>query len=333
MSKDMRNEIPEDFHSKYSPSSGKRLINCPASWKLSEGLPDKSSRYATEGTAAHDHAAEVLVNEFTDLDTDRFPNLDSYVNHCFALMAESRGMAWVEKRVFVDDDLHGTADFICLVARHLHVVDLKYGFKIVSPKKNEQLMYYALGAIKTFNLTDVDKVTLTIAQPKNKESKITSWTCDVEDILNFESALRAAVERAENGNEQPKTGSWCDYCKAVAVCPARKLEMRQMLELSDKIDDADFSWVLEHKDKIIDYIHEVELLALEQPPKGWKVSEGVPRRAWRKDVEIPIHFLTKKPMTLAQADKAGFDTTEFVEIKIGAPRLVRDHSDQLDNDC
>lgn len=49
-------------HAKLSPSSASRWMACPGSVARCEGLPDESSKFADEGTAAHDLAARCLTD-------------------------------------------------------------------------------------------------------------------------------------------------------------------------------------------------------------------------------------------------------------------------------
>lgn len=50
-------------HAKFSPSSAEKWMTCPGSIAMEEGLPDSSSAFADEGTAAHFLASESLKNE------------------------------------------------------------------------------------------------------------------------------------------------------------------------------------------------------------------------------------------------------------------------------
>jgi len=50
-------------HARLSPSSGERWMTCPGSVKLTEGIEDKGSSYAAEGTAAHEMAERILKGE------------------------------------------------------------------------------------------------------------------------------------------------------------------------------------------------------------------------------------------------------------------------------
>lgn len=50
-------------HAKLSPSGAKRWMSCPGSLAMEQGIPDQSSEFADEGTAAHFLASECLGSE------------------------------------------------------------------------------------------------------------------------------------------------------------------------------------------------------------------------------------------------------------------------------
>ena len=49
-------------HARFSPSSGKRRLECPPSLLLEEQFPDEESPFAAEGSAGH-AMAEYLINK------------------------------------------------------------------------------------------------------------------------------------------------------------------------------------------------------------------------------------------------------------------------------
>ena len=55
----------EPAHSKFSASSSHRWMHCPGSMALESVLPDTTSSYADEGSAAHWVASEVLSGKLT----------------------------------------------------------------------------------------------------------------------------------------------------------------------------------------------------------------------------------------------------------------------------
>lgn len=74
-------------HAKLGPSSASRWINCPGSIKASEGIDPRTSRYAAEGTAAHELASAMLsfnwptaadfLGQFIDIDASDTQNIIS----------------------------------------------------------------------------------------------------------------------------------------------------------------------------------------------------------------------------------------------------------------
>lgn len=75
-------------HAKLGPSSAHRWVNCPGSIKASEGIDPRTSKYAAEGTAAHELASAVLtfnepsaakfLGQFIDIDATETRHIISY---------------------------------------------------------------------------------------------------------------------------------------------------------------------------------------------------------------------------------------------------------------
>ena len=63
-------------HARFSPSSGKRRLECPPSLLLEEQFPDEESPFAAEGSAGH-AMAEYLINKYLKKRTKR-PVSDYY---------------------------------------------------------------------------------------------------------------------------------------------------------------------------------------------------------------------------------------------------------------
>lgn len=150
-------------HAKRSLSGSKRRWACPGSVVLEDGLPDQPSKYAAQGTAMHELARWCLTEgrraeeriahivEGIEITDDMADLVQGYVDHVRA-WAEGQ-QVWIESRVDVSEitgqpEQFGTAD--CVILRtdgELIVLDLKTGYKPVSPIDNTQLMLYALGAL------------------------------------------------------------------------------------------------------------------------------------------------------------------------------------------
>lgn len=68
-------------HAKLSPSSAERWMNCPGSVVLSEGMPDKTTQFAEEGTMAHAVAEAMLLGNPYQADKDMETYCKLYVDH------------------------------------------------------------------------------------------------------------------------------------------------------------------------------------------------------------------------------------------------------------
>jgi len=191
-------------HAKLSPSASKRWMTCAGSIRMSEGIPNTSSRFADEGTSAHELAQHCIE---TGLDADRFAgmhvNLDGktpaekfvatangercflvdeemvdavqiYLDDCRKIMAIEGVECEVEKwldlsRLGVEGLDGGTGDFLAYVpsTQELYVKDFKYGRGVpVDPRKNSQGLCYAVGAVNRFHNRGLRKLHIGIVQPR-----------------------------------------------------------------------------------------------------------------------------------------------------------------------
>lgn len=237
-------------HSRLSPSSAHRWMACAGSVLLESRVPDSSSSFADEGTAAHELASLCLTSgkdataylgriisvkdsgrEF-EVDTDMAGFVQVYLDNVRQLA--QAGDLMVEQRVefsrFVDvPEQFGTADAIVLSADgyHLQVHDLKYGRGVrVDALCNEQMMLYALGAYDQFAaLGDIARVTLYIHQPRLEH--LSAWEISVNDLLAFGERAKAAAAIAMDILDTTIVGlqdltpgdKQCKFCRAKANCP------------------------------------------------------------------------------------------------------------------
>ncbi|HKJ74770.1 MAG TPA: DUF2800 domain-containing protein [Alphaproteobacteria bacterium] len=253
------------------PSSAERWINCPGSVRESEGMPNESSVYAMEGTAAHRLAEVCLTNQS---DAGEFEGWRIFVKNSVAQLAEPSANAcpdghhefavtseMVEAvqfyldtvRDFVEkgDDLHveqfvevpeipdygGTADAIVVknAARRLVVADLKYGRGVVvDAEGNPQALTYADGALRRFHNYDIAEVWVVIIQPRAEGNPVKTYKIDVLDLWDWKGELISAAKRTEAPDAPLVPGDWCKFCPAAPKCVA--LEQRVTSEIM-----ADFS--------------------------------------------------------------------------------------------
>ncbi len=276
-------------HARLSPSAFERIIKCPGSVRLSEGLPDQTSTYAAEGTAAHELASWCLktardadsyigqvidtkAGDITNKEADgatRFEVTDEmaeavqvYVDAVREVMYAHDGPEWsIEERLdlgHIQEGMFGTADAIVLDGRTLHVFDLKYGRgKAVEVDDNPQLICYAAGAAHRYHNRGVDEVRLVIVQPRASHPKgpVREYELDFVDLAIWVGELRAAAERANGEDATLAPGDWCRWCKAAPMCPA--LRHKSLASAQDEFGDF-MEPTLLSPDQMAEVLNEVE---------------------------------------------------------------------------
>jgi len=180
-------------------------MNCPGSIALSEGLPNKSSVYAQEGTAAHEvveatlaafdkgrpATAADMIGEFVtvDHDEDGTPVMMAVTEEMATAAQEciDHVIARYEELIADYDEVHmylerqfdlgplnppepmfGTADITMWVPsiKHIEVIDYKHGQGVVvEVEENSQIMMYGLGATVSQG-TIPNTIRVTIVQPR-----------------------------------------------------------------------------------------------------------------------------------------------------------------------
>ena len=181
-------------HAILSPSSAKRWIHCTPSALLAEEAGSKSSVYAEEGTLAHEIAEHALtqylegiydpiIDEALPIKDEHLKNplfsidMANYIrDYCDYVIGEVYEMAradgfsemFLERKVDITDyapDSFGSVDVVLVSDKTIHIIDLKYGAGVqVLADMNEQMMMYALGALKAAASKNISNIRMTIAQ-------------------------------------------------------------------------------------------------------------------------------------------------------------------------
>lgn len=229
-------EHAERAHSKFSASGSERWLNCAASVALEEmSPPSPDSPWSKEGTKAHEVLEQLLVfgkplfyPEQEMLKHCR--KAAGYIKHAATLECNNSGFLLVEKRVYnseIHDEMFGTCDAI--IVRHgisIHIIDFKYGAgHVVDPEENTQLIQYALGVAEAYDW-NFRTVKMTILQPRAGNDWAKTWEISAKELKTKWLPLwKKGVARVERGDAKPFPGSWCHWCRAKAICPA-KLEKK-----------------------------------------------------------------------------------------------------------
>jgi Protein of unknown function (DUF2800) len=313
-------------HSLLSPSGAHRWMRCPGSIGAESGLPDTSSKYAAEGTAAHELAAkcleleanaEAVIGDTMTVDGYDFTvtaDMAHHVNDYCKLVREyaEGGQLLVEKRVNFSEaigvpDSTGTSDAIVIHPDRLTVIDLKYGMGVkVDATENEQLQLYALGALHDYGMMgDFTEIVMVVHQPRLNH--VSEWSIPVEKLEEFrENARLAAIEALDNREPRLNPGEkQCRFCKAKATCPALKAEISDAVGgIATPADFADLA--VADEDDVSRAMARVELveqwckairaeverrLFAGEPVAGFKLVEGRRgNRAWSDEAEVEKLF-------------------------------------------
>jgi uncharacterized protein DUF2800 len=290
-------------HSKIGASSMYRWSACPGSVNLSEGIEQKSSIHAEEGTRAHEIAANMLLYDIfpDDLDAETLEATSLYVETVRA----DAGSNPIEVEVRFDlsslyPGLFGTADAVSFdpISKLMRVYDYKHGQGIiVEVENNLQLMYYGLGAMLSID-HPCSEVELIIVQPRasHPDGPIRRWRIKPYDLAEFAEALVDFAEKTEDPNAPLHAGDHCRFCPAAGICPElgdkalaiAKTEFKRTLSYDpEKLSDT-----LKKLDMLEGYAKSVKAFAYAEAehgrcPPGWKLVQKRAARHWKDESTLP----------------------------------------------
>lgn len=352
-------------HAQWSASATERNWNCPGALALTDNLPDTTSEAADWGTCCHQISEKCLRDgtqaieylgtiergkkyEF-EVDDEMAETAQAYVDFVRRTVVEAAPPK-VNPATLLKIEQHfslasldppfeagGTADAVIYAPaeRLLHVIDLKGGRgHVVEAVGNPQLRTYALGAMLANTDLKVEKVRVTIVQPRapHKDGRIRSDEFHVADLLEWTMDLMAAMQRsaqaaadrekigqtvskAEWETTHLKAGSHCKFCKAEGFCPALKqkaldvvgvwfddFDQPRISNSPDAMSPETLAETLDMLDMIGDWANAVRAYAQSlaeggTPVPGYQLVDKFGNRAWTVDEEQVVGALTLAGVT------------------------------------
>lgn len=326
-------------HARFSPSSGKRRLECPPSLLLEEQFPDEESPFAAEGSAGH-AMAEYLINKYLKKRTKRpvsdyysdelLEAVDDYVEYNITQIEQARKdcdqpFIGVELKVSLAHRIEGcfgTADMVVVDSHKIHIIDLKLGKGVVvDAEQNVQLMIYGLGVLDMLGfLYEIDTVELTIVQPRIEH--FSTWEISAGELLAWgKDVLEPGAAKALSGEGDFKAGDHCRFCKARFTCRARAEEYLKLAQMEFAepalMSDEEIAEVLSKADALKKWAEEVYTYAQNEAVvnhKEWPGYKLVLGRSNRK--------YTDEEDVAEAAQKAGY-TDIFKKSLIGITEMER----------
>jgi pyruvate kinase len=188
---------------------------------MCENLPNTSSVFAAEGTAAHELSEKCLVmksraihflgkniNGFI-VDEDMAQNVQNYVDYVLSV----NGSLLIEQKVDFSRWVHegfGTSDAIVIDEQNntLHVIDLKYGKGV---------------RINLPSLTEKDRLNIVFAIENNLDFIAHSFVRNKQDLLDIQNILDAhnspikIISKIENQEGVDNIDEILEYCYGVMI--------------------------------------------------------------------------------------------------------------------
>jgi len=356
-------------HSILGASSAARWMACPGSVRLTKDLPDKTSTYAEEGTAAHALAEHCLRRNqqpsgYIGGQVKGMPYgysvTKDMVDHVQVYLDTVRGYDNVITPIQIEqkfslEHIHpgmfGANDASFLTKKGmittLHIFELKYGAGVaVEVEDNIQLKYYALGALHVFGEEKViDNVELVVVQPRKEhpDGFVRKHLYSARGIERWgEDELSKAASATEDIALLLVTGQHCQFCRAFATCPQQREEALSLAK-------TDFADVIESPETVA--LPAIEKLSKDELVKVMQFSDRLAK--WSKEIAAHIQERAERgekfegfKLVRKKSDRAYiskdeaekvmarfFDRRDFMAEKIigipAAEKLIKKHMSNL----
>lgn len=315
-------------HAFLSPSGAPSWLRCHIKPWRERDLPDESSEFANEGTAAHflrdaclheNEDADHYIGSYIALRADGpvFTNEpeaqerpDPYFKVDMDMAREVQksidvlrelakgGTLYPEQQLSIEhitgeQGATGTCDAVIVKETEIIIDDLKYGRGVpVYAEDNEQLMMYGSAALEEHDLLgEIKTVRLRISQPRlNNDSE---WVISTDELRERIAEIRKTADKINTGpwNLQATPGAkQCQFCKAKGDCDEYRESVLNTLGVDfEDLDDGELAVSPQEVERILANAFGVK-------PKDVEVSGGavVVKPNIRPALEASIEQITSK---------------------------------------
>lgn len=327
---------------------------------------EESSEQAKEGTAAGQYLEHVLKG------------VDSIPDHASNGVMFDNDMKFYAKgvfdniRSFTKDEINAelkvdwmTRSGIIIRARYdasfvsggeLFVDDYKYGWGLVEPKENWQLIAYAIGEVIRLNKS-FQYINLRVHQPRphHEEGPVRVWRITYEQLLGYKEMIEARCDLIAQGLNDLETSKECKYCPAAASCPAFNKAWHRGVEVvegfvQDKLSNEELAFQLDLLYRIDDLcktrkgsLEELVANRIKQGEvvPGYVVETSYGNRSWKKGIDpktiemmTGVNVMEEVVMSPAKVEKCGVPKEVINQLTerrlIGAKPVRKDHSKLAD---
>lgn len=323
-------------------SASARLIACPASRRMSKGVPNSSSAASELGTAAHELGEHCLRYGFEPsecigltfnnhvVDDGMVEAVNLYVGYVRSLEIKTGVKSLLEQRVTLSslgrDDVFGTSDSILIHGDTLYITDYKHGFIPVEVVDNPQPIGYALATMDTFKLWGrITKVVATIVQPRKPhiDGPIRSHVYDALELRDvWWPKFYNAVIEGENPLTKTNPGKHCKYCPARGFCRSRVMMTLQNAYWGDPIDimtDDEIEVLYSEVEQMKTNIEAIQGRAIEIARKGHKFED------YKLVDSITRYKCVDEDGLVDAAKKSGIDLDKIYVKKLKSMTEIKKH--------
>lgn len=206
-----------------------------------------------------------------------------------------------------DTMIRGQFDVHYILGDVMCIDDAKYGWRLVEPFENWQLLGYAIGLLKQIaNSNTIKSVRLRIFQPRPHHEKgwIREWTISVSELYDYYQKICEQVRLIETGDSTLQTGDHCRYCEAArGGCPAFNKAFYNAVDVTlsnfeqDSLSEEEISNQLKLLERVKDIIKikwdSIEALAISRIReggivRGYGLDQTQGHRSWKQGVSADV---------------------------------------------